>query len=240
MIKTKREIELLQKSAEISDSCIPIIEKALREDRITEKEVARRIRKQLKAMGAHESFRTIVASGKRSARVHAKPRATNKIIKGIGLVDFGACYKGYRTDITVPFIKGKINKKERKIVDTTLKAYNLSISSIRLWEPCWELFEKTSKFIKNNGFKLKHGLGHGVGLKIHEYPFIAVPKKGKIKRTKKRRWDIIKKINFQPGVIFTIEPGVYVRGVGGCRLENDVLLTKQGLKILTHSRLLKV
>lgn len=240
LIKTQKEIELLKKSAEISNFCIPIIKKSLAEDKITEKELARRIRKKLKEQNAHESFRIIVACGKRSAQIHPKKRTTNKIISGIGYVDFGACYKGYRTDVTVPFIKGKINKRERKVVDIVLKAYDIAINSIKIDEPCWKLSEKINNFMKKNGFELKHGLGHGIGLKIHEYPFIVVPKKEKLKRKKKRSWKIIKKINFQENMVFTIEPAVYVEGVGGCRLENDVLLTRNGLKILTHARMIKV
>jgi len=240
MIKTKKEIRLLKKSAKIANSCIKVIEESLKEDKMTERELARRIRKKLREQNAHEAFRTIVACGKRAAKIHAKPRTTKKIISGLGLVDFGACYKGYRTDVTVPFIKGKINKKEKKMVKIVLRAYNMSISSIRLNDPCWKLFEKIYNFMKKNGFELKHGLGHGIGLEIHEYPFIVIPKKEKLKRRRKRKWEIIKKITFQPGVVFTIEPGVYVNGLGGCRLENDVLLTKNGPKVLTNSKLIKV
>lgn len=240
MIKTKREIKILEKAANIANSCIPIIEKSLNEKRITEKEIARRIRKKMKEQGAGEAFKTIVACGKRSARIHAKPRSTNKIISGIGYVDFGACYKGYRSDITVPFIKGKISKKEEKIVKTVLKAYDIAISSIKMDEFCWKLFKKIYNFLKRNGFQLKHGLGHGIGLEIHEYPFIVVPRKEKLKRRKKRRWKIIKKMTFQPGMVFTIEPAAYVKGLGGCRIENDVLLTKEGVKILTNSKLIKI
>ena len=98
--------------------------------------------------------------------------------------------------------------------------------------------------MKKNGFEMKHGLGHGMGKKIHERPFIVVPKKEKLKMSKsekkKRNWERIKKVKFQSNTIFSIEPGVYVKNVGGCRLENDVLLTKKGPKILTHSKLVKV
>jgi Xaa-Pro aminopeptidase len=239
LVKIKREINLIKKAAEISNSCLPLIEKSLHE-KITEKELRRRINRRIRSQHASLSFQTIVACGKRSAKIHPKPRATNKIIKGIGYVDFGACYKGYKSDVTVPFIKGKISKRERKIVEITLKAYNLAINSIKINEPCWKLFEKINNFMKKNGFELKHGLGHGLGLKIHEYPFIVIPKKGKIKRRKKRRWKIIKKINFQPGMVFTIEPAVYVNGLGGCRIENDILLTKKGPKILTKAKLIEV
>jgi Xaa-Pro aminopeptidase len=239
MIKTPKEIKLLKKSAKISDSCIKIIKDSLKEE-ITEKELRWRIGRNIRKRGASLAFQTFVASGKRSAKVHAKPRATNRIIRGIGLVDFGACYKGYKTDVTVPFIKGKISKKEKRIVDTTLKAYKISIKTIKLGEFCWKSFEKVNKFLKLKKFKMKHALGHGLGKKVHEYPIITMPTKKRLTAKKKRRWEKTKKIKFQKNMVFTIEPGVYVKGLGGCRIENDILLTSKGPKLLTHSRLIEV
>lgn len=239
MIKTPKEIKLLKKSARITDSCIKIIKDSLKED-ITEIELRRRIGRKIRSQGATLSFQTFVASGKRSAKVHAKPRATNRIIKGIGLVDFGVCYKGYKTDVTVPFIKGKIGKKEKKIVDTTLKAYKISIKTIKLGAPCWKPFEKVNKFLKSKKFEVKHALGHGLGKKVHEYPIITMPTKKRLTAKKKRRWKKIKKVKFQKNMFFAIEPGIYVKGIGGCRIENDILLTNKGPKILTHSKLIKV
>jgi Xaa-Pro aminopeptidase len=238
MIKTPKEIRLLKKSARITDSCIKIIRDSLKEE-ITETELRRRIGRNIRKQGAGLAFQTLVASGKRSAMIHCKPRASNKIISGLGYVDFGASYKGYKTDITVPFIKGKINKKEKKIVNTTLKAYRLSISSIKLGQPCWKLFEKINNFMKRNGFEMKHGLGHGLGKKVHEYPSIVMPKK-KPRGKKKRRWEKVRKIKFEKNMVFTIEPGIYAKGLGGCRIENDVLLTNKGPQILTHSKIVKV
>jgi Xaa-Pro aminopeptidase len=239
MIKTKKEIKLLKKSAQITDSCIPIIRESLKEDKITEKEIARRIRKNLKKQNATLAFETIVACGKRAAMIHAKPRSTNKKISGIGLVDFGACYKGYRTDMTVPFIKGKISERERKIVVTVLQAYDVAIKSIKVGKYCWKSYEKTDKFLRNHGFRMVHSLGHGIGLKIHELPYIWKTNK-KLRGKKKLKWEKIKKIKFQESMIFTIEPAVYVKGLGGCRLENDFLIEKKKIKSLTHANLIEV
>jgi Xaa-Pro aminopeptidase len=239
MIKTAKEIGLLKKSAEITNSCIPIIKKSLKEDKITEKEIVRRLRKNIKNQNAAFSFIPIVGSGKRSAKVHANPRSTNKTISGIGLVDFGACYKGYRTDITIPFIKGKISKKEYKIVNSVLKAYKLAIKSIKFGMPCWQLYEKVDNNLGKNGFQMNHSLGHGLGLKIHELPYIGKPRK-KLRGKKLKRWLKWKEIRFQNNMMFTIEPGVYVKGVGGCRLENDVLIENGRVKILTDAKLIRV
>jgi len=190
MIKTRNEIRLLKKSAKIANSCIKIIENSLKEKKITEKELAKRIRKKIKEQNAKLSFQVIVASGKRSARIHPKPRTTKKLISGIGYVDFGASYKGYKTDVTVPFIKGKVGKRERRIVKTTLQAYKLAIKSIRIGELCWKLHEKIEKFLKKRGFKMTHPLGHGLGLKVHETPYIGKPKKKRLRKKKKEEGKI--------------------------------------------------
>ncbi len=244
VIKKPYEIKLIEKAAKISNSCLKIIEDSLKE-KITEKELRKRIERNIRKQGATLSFRTIVACGKRSSEIHPKPRATNKIIKGLGYVDFGACYKGYRADVTVPFIKGKVGKKEMEIVKATLKAYDFAIKSIKIGMPCWKLHEKVENFLRKKGFRLSHSLGHGIGKKIHELPTIGKPiirkKLSKKKLEKiKRKWEKIKKISFQPGMVFTIEPAVYVKGLGGCRIENDILLTKNGIKVLTKSKLIKI
>lgn len=230
---------MIKKAAEISDSCIPLIEKSLHE-KITEKELRKKITRKIRSQNASLSFQTIVACDKRSAKIHAKPRATDRIIKGMGYIDFGSCYKGYKSDVTVPFIKGEITKRERKIVETTLRAYAIAINSIKVGTPCWKLHQKVDKYLRKNGYKMMHSLGHGLGLKIHGPPYITMPRKKILTKKKKRRWERIKKIKFEEGMVFTIEPGIYVKGVGGCRIENDVLLTKKGPKLLTHSKLIRI
>ncbi|MCS7123456.1 MAG: M24 family metallopeptidase [Candidatus Aenigmarchaeota archaeon] len=232
MIKNKKEIEFIKKSAKIASSCIPLIKKLLKKKKITEREIALAIRRKIYSQGAKLAFNTIVACGKRSAMIHPKPRVTNRLVSGLGYVDFGASYKGYKTDMTIPFIKGNISKKEEKIVYTVVKAYELAIKSIKINLPCFKLFEKVNNFLRKHGFYLQHSLGHGVGMKIHELPIIGTPKR---KFSKKR-----KIIKFQKNMVFTIEPAIYVKELGGCRLENTFLLTDKGLISLTKARLIKV
>jgi len=239
IIKTQKELRLLKKSAVISNSCIKIIEKSLKEKNISEREIARRIRRNINKQGATLSFQTLVASGKRSAMVHPKPHATNQKINGIGYVDFGARYKGYLTDVTVPFVKGPVGKKEKRIIEIGLVAYRLALKSIKINEPCWKLHKKIDRFLKSRGYKIPHNLGHGIGKDVHERPIIGMPRK-KLKGKRLRRWRRIQKIIFQPNMVFTIEPGIYIKNFGGFRIENDVLLTSRGLKILTNSRFLKI
>ena len=239
MIKSKNDIKFIKKSANISNSCINIIRDSLKEN-ITEKELRKRVGRKIRSQGASLAFQTLVASGERSAMIHPKPYAANKVISGIGYVDFGASYKDYKTDVTVPFIKGKITKRQTKIVETTLNAYNVAIKAIKLNQPCWKLFKITNDYSKKKGYRLGHSLGHGLGLKIHENPIIVMPKNKKLTGKKKRKWEKIKKITFQKNMVFTIEPGIYVKGIGGCRIENDIILTSKGPKILTNSKLIKI
>jgi Xaa-Pro aminopeptidase len=239
MIKTEKEIKLLKKSAQITDSCIKVIEDSLKGD-ITEIELRRRIRRKINSQGATIAFQTLVACGKRSSMIHPKPHATNTLIRGIGYVDFGVSYKGYKTDITVPFVRGKVSKEERKVILLTLNAYDIGVSSIKIGKYCWEPFFKVNEYLKKNGFHMVYCLGHGLGMKVHEKPLIVMPRKKKLTKKGERIWGRIKKIRFQKNMIFAIEPGIHVKGKYGCRIENDFLMTNRGAKALTHSRMIEV
>ena len=236
-VKFKEEIKLLKKSAKIADSGIKIIEETLTEvskgRKIKERELASRLEEHLKKKGAEGlAFETLVASAQRSSFPHPYPPASNQLIKkGLGYVDFGAVYKGYHSDITVPFVIGKINQEQKKIIKITEEAYNLALNSIQIDLPTWKLYEKIEKFLNLKGFELKHGLGHGLGLTIHDSPSISLKPKDKMQL---KEW---KETKFKENMVFTIEPGVYSNQ--GCRIENDILLTRKGIKVLTSSRLIE-
>lgn len=253
MTKTKRELALFRKSAAISNSCIPIIERSMREDGITEREIARRVRRNIYARGGKLSFRTLVACGDRSAVIHPKPAASDRKISGIGFVDFGASYRGYKTDVTVPFVKGKISARERRVVKAVIAAYNIALKSWKIGEPCWKLHEKANGYLKSKGLTMGHALGHGLGRKIHESPIIAAPDRKALEKVQRlaargdkkaakriRRWEKRKKVSFMPGMVFTIEPGAYVKELGGCRIENSFEVSGKKLKSLTKAKLIEV
>jgi len=226
------KIELIKKSAQISNSCIPLIKKLLKR-KITEKQLAIEIKKKILAQGAKLAFPTLVASGKRASKIHANP--TKKEITGLGYVDFGASYKGYKTDLTLPFVKGKITKQQEEILKATFQAYKIAKKELKVNKNCWEVYEKVNNFLKSKGFEMEHSLGHGVGIRIHQFPIIGKPMKAN-----KRKIEKLKRIRFKEGMVFTIEPGVYVKGVGGCRIENTFLLTKNKLIQLTKANLIKI
>jgi len=234
-IKTKKEIELLRKSCEIANHGIKVIKENLTKN-ITEKELVITLEQELIRRGANEiAFPTIVTSGKRSAYVHPEPSfSEKKIQKGLGLVDFGARYQGYCSDITIPFSIGNLSKKQEKIVGALQKAYQKSIEEIEIGKPTWEIYDKAEKIIEKNGFESKHSLGHGLGLDVHDSPNIS-PKPKDEKELED--WE---EVELQENMVFTIEPGIYVPGIGGCRLENDILMTKKGPEILTKSRFIEL
>ena len=230
MIKTKKEINLIKKSCKIANHGIKLIKENL-STQITERELALMLQQELIRQGADElAFPTIITSGKRSAYIHPEPSFTkNKIQKGLGLIDFGARYQGYCSDVTVPFLIGKSNEKEEKIALTTQEAYQKSIDFLKIEKPVCEIYEFANKILEKNNFEFKHSLGHGLGLDIHDSPNISHKPENKI------NFKNLKEIKLKENMVFTIEPGVYVPEIGGCRLENDVLMTKRGPKVLTKS-----
>lgn len=243
LVKTEKELALIKKAADISNACIKLIEKSLKED-ITERELARRVRREISRRGGTLAFQTLVGTGKRSGMIHAEPHATDRKISGLGYIDFGARYRGYCSDVTVPFIKGKVGRKEKRIVKLTLGAYRLAVKSVGVGQYCWQLHDRTDDFLRKHGYKMKHALGHGLGLVVHDVPTIGISKKilrmkNKLRGKKRRRLQKVMSWTFQPDMPFTIEPGIYTKRFG-CRIENDFVFKNKRLVRLTNARLIVV
>ena len=219
-IKFKEEIELLKKSCKIANQGIKIVKELLGRKNIRESELALDLEKFIKEKG-ESAFETLVASGKRACFPHPYPFSSKNIIKGLGYVDFGASYKGYCSDVTLPFAKGNISEKERIAIKVLEEAYELSLSCIKEGEEVNKVYECVDKFLNSKGFELKHGLGHGLGLAVHDYPSISKKEKSVMK--------------FKRNMVFTIEPAIYTKSFG-IRIENDFLLSKK-LEKLTNSEI---
>lgn len=185
----------------------------------SEREVASRIKDELKEFGARPSFRIIVASGKRSARPHGF--ATGKRIgkNELVVVDFGALYNGYRSDVTRTFIIGRATPRQKKIYAIVRKAQEKAIEAVREGRECREIDRAARDYIKKNEFGrfFIHTTGHGIGKKVHQGPKISSKNRNRLKA----------------GQVITIEPGIYIKGWGGVRIEDMVLVTKKGCKTLT-------
>ena len=166
-----------------------------------------------------KSFDTIVASGERSAYPHGV--ATGKVLEDGDLVtfDFGAIYKGYHSDITRTVAIGDVSERLQKIYDSVLCCNEHIEMQLKEGIICSEVDKSAREYLKKDGFEsyFIHSLGHSVGLEIHESPFLSA-----------RDHTVLKE-----NMIETVEPGVYIPGIGGVRIEDTVVIKKDGIEVLT-------
>jgi Xaa-Pro aminopeptidase len=221
IIKSKTEIEYLKKSLKIAETAFLNFIKDIKLDSITEKEAAWEMEKKMRELGAENlSFPVIAASGENAAAPHATP--LDKIIKkGEPVIfDFGAKLNGYCSDITRTFSLGALDDKFEKIFNIVLNAQEKAINAAKPGMKAHDLDAVAREYIEKKGYKseFSHSLGHGIGLCVHESPRISF------------KSDTILK----PGMVFTIEPGIYIKGWGGVRLENMIVITKTGADVLNE------
>ncbi len=194
---------------------------------VTESELAGMLDFQFRKLGARNGFETIVAFGPNASRPHHQP-GTKKLKKNDAvLIDFGAMYKGYCSDITRCFVVGGPTKFYMKVFEVVERAQAAAIKLLRDGADMIKVDSAAREVIEQSGLPVYgHGSGHGFGLEIHENPFLKPDGKGKLKA----------------GQIITIEPGIYIPGKLGVRIEDDCLITKTGCEIITrkcpHSPLL--
>ncbi|MCC5893198.1 MAG: aminopeptidase P family protein [Exiguobacterium sp.] len=221
LIKDEAELKIMKEAAAIADAAFEHIQTFIRPGR-TEKEVANELEMFMRAQGADSSsFDMIVASGWRSALPHGV--ASEKVIEAGELVtlDFGAYYKGYCSDITRTLAIGPISDELQNIYDTVLRAQLAGVAGTKAGISGIEADALTRDVIKEAGYGeyFGHSTGHGLGMEVHEAPGLSF------------RSETI----LEPGMVVTIEPGIYIAGVGGCRIEDDVVITEDGCVRLTQS-----
>ncbi|WP_285768882.1 Xaa-Pro peptidase family protein [Peribacillus sp. SI8-4] len=221
LIKTSSEIKILKEAAAIADAAYTHILDFIRPG-ITELDVSNELEFFMRKQGAtSSSFDIIVASGKRSALPHGV--ATDKIIEKGDFVtlDYGAYYDGYVSDITRTLAVGKPSEELINIYDIVLEAQLRGMAGIKPGMTGREADALTRNLIEEKGFGqyFGHSTGHGIGLEVHEGPALSL------------RSDII----LEPGMAVTVEPGIYLAGVGGVRIEDDTIVTLEGNEALTHS-----
>lgn len=220
-LKDESEIEILSEAVRITDIAFEDIIKKINPG-IAEDEIALELEFSLRKMGASgRSFDFIVASGLRSALPHGV--ATSKKINQGELItlDFGAKYKWYCSDLTRTVFVGQPDEKHNKIYNIVLEAQLAAIDCIKPGMTGKEVDAVAREIISKHGYGkyFGHGLGHAVGLEIHENP-----------RFNTKETKII-----EPGMVITVEPGIYLPGWGGVRIEDMVLVTKNGVKVLTQA-----
>ncbi|MBM7552324.1 M24 family metallopeptidase [Thalassobacillus pellis] len=221
LIKTDEEISILKDAIKIADSAFDHILGVIKPG-VKEIEVANELEFFMRKQGASSSsFDIIVASGLRSAFPHGV--ASEKEIQSGELVtlDFGALYKGYCSDITRTVAVGEIGEEQKKIYDTVLEAQLRGMDGLKAGITGKEADDLTRDYIKEKGYGdyFGHSTGHGIGLDVHEGP-------GLTYRNEKV---------LEAGMVVTVEPGIYVPGVGGVRIEDDALITVTGNERLSKS-----
>ncbi|MHC4205209.1 MAG: M24 family metallopeptidase [Planctomycetota bacterium] len=217
-IKDQSELTTIKSAAAISTKALaqtlPYIKPG-----VSESELAGMLDFQIRKLGARNSFETIVAFGPNGSRPHHQPGKRKLKKKDAVLIDFGARYKGYCSDITRCFVIGGMTPFYKKVYDVVEQAQAAAIKTIKAGVKLTQVDAAARKVIdKSNLPVYAHGTGHGFGLQIHEDPFLKPDGKGKLKA----------------GQVITIEPGIYMSGKLGIRIEDDILVTETGYKILTH------
>jgi Xaa-Pro aminopeptidase len=197
-------------------------EKTLRRVRpgVREMDVAAELDFQMRMLGAEKSaFETIVASGKRTALPHAHPTSKKLEAGELLLVDMGATLDGYTSDMTRMSVLGAPSKQISRLYKAVLEAQLAGIAAVRVGIPASKVDGAAREVLKKHQLDkaFVHSTGHGLGLEIHEGPRIAKTEKAKL----------------QAGMVITIEPGAYLEGFGGVRIEDTVLVTENGCEILT-------
>ncbi|MEL7087402.1 MAG: Xaa-Pro peptidase family protein [Planctomycetota bacterium] len=219
-VKTADEIKLIRKAGQIQQQAfgemLEFIEPGQRES-----EVAAFLEYRMRALGADGvSFPSIVAADANAALPHAIPGPKKIGKRSLVLIDWGAKYRGYCSDMTRVVFVGKPRPKLREIYQVCLEAQLAGIDAIRPGVKLTDVDAAARKVIDDAGYgkQFGHGLGHGIGLDIHEAPRLS-PLAGP---------GVL-----EPGHVVTVEPGIYLPGVGGVRIEDDVVVTGRGKRVLT-------
>jgi Xaa-Pro aminopeptidase len=219
-IKDKEEVAEIVEAARYAEKAFAVLRASLRGSQ-TEKEVADNLEHQMRLFGAKgSSFPPIVSVGSQAALPHARPTLKRIDDDDFVLVDWGATARLYKSDLTRVLVTGRISPKLERAYGLVLSAQEQAIAAMRPGLTGAEVDAVARRVIIEGGFgeRFGHGLGHGIGLDIHEGPRL-------------------NSLNDQPlraGMVVTVEPGVYVPGWGGVRIEDDVLVTKTGCEVLTN------
>lgn len=222
IIKDEEEIEKITRAVKITDEAFDFILPHIKPG-VTEKELALEIEFFMKRIKGAESlaFSTLIASGINSSMPHGTA-TDKKLAKGdLVIFDFGAKWDGYNSDMTRTVILDKPDKQQDKIYNIVLEAQLAGVNTARAGMKASELDAVARKIIKSYGYgkEFGHELGHGLGLRIHESPML-----GDYDHT-----------ILEPNMVVTIEPGIYISGWGGVRIEETVVIKENGCRILTGS-----
>lgn len=219
-IKTEREISLIKTAQSVTETAFNEILPFIKEG-VTEIEIAARLEYIMLKNGCELAFDSIVAFGENGSKPHAH-RSERKLRRGeFVTMDFGAKYKGYCSDMTRTVALGAVDERKARAYNAVLEANKLAEKAIKIGEKCCDIDAVARNYLAKFSLDkfFSHSLGHSVGVDIHEMPAFSP-----------RCDEVLKE-----GMIITVEPGVYLEGDFGLRIEDMALVTKNGAEILTHA-----
>lgn len=220
-VKDQREVDLIREAGRIAGESLAAVREMIRPG-IREKEIALELEYRMRRSGAEQvSFDTICASGPNSALPHAQPGCRAIADGDCVTVDYGAVYRGYHSDETCTYFVGRASTRQEELYRLVREAHDRAIRAIRPGVSCGEVDRVARACLEEAGMDryFAHGTGHGVGLDVHEPPRLAAG-----------REEIL-----QAGMVITVEPGIYLPGEWGIRIEDTVLVTEEGCEPLTPS-----
>jgi Xaa-Pro aminopeptidase len=223
MVKDDEEIECIRQAAAIADQAFEQVSTMIKAGQ-KEKTVAIEMEYCMRRLGADGvSFETIIASGPRSAMPHARASDREMEEGDLVIVDFGAVYQKYCSDCTRTLVIGEINARQREIYEIVDEAKREALKTIQPGVSAYRVDEVARSIITKRGYGqyFGHSLGHGVGRSIHEEPTLSFRDETLL----------------EPGMVVTVEPGIYIPNWGGVRLEELVLVTGHGGELLTRSKM---
>ena len=230
IVKDAHEIDMLRRGAQLlSPVAVDIIKDA--KPGMTERELAAKIDWRIKSAGFERcSFETIVASGPNSALPHAHPGDRRLGVGDLVVLDFGGVYGGYCVDLTRTVALGEPDAEMARVYQAVLEAQKAAIAAVKPGVRAGDIDAAARTTLARHGLAeaFGHSTGHGLGVEIHETPRIG-PRREATGDTPAPSDDAI-----EPGMVFTIEPGAYLPGWGGVRIEDDVLVTSDGVEVLTN------
>lgn len=219
-VKDPAELARIEAAAAVTDEALAEIRPRLRPG-TSETEIQRGIDDAIRARGAAgPAYDTIVASGPNSARPHARPTDRELAPGDLLIIDAGAVVDGYRSDMTRTFVMGRPTAEKADMIELVTRAQAAGVAAVRPGAPTGVVDEACRSVIAEAGLgdAFVHGTGHGVGLDIHELPRVCSGATAILR----------------PGHVLTVEPGVYIAGVGGVRVEDSVVVTADGCRTLTR------
>lgn len=218
--KSPGEVRGMVKAIRVAEAAFEATRKSIRVGQ-TERQMAAQLEYEMTCRGASgPSFSTICAEGLNAALPHAHP-GQRKVKPGSAILfDWGACVGGYRSDLTRVLFVGSISRRLNRVYDVVLEAQLAAIRALRPGQRMCDIDAVARGVIIRAGFgdQFSHGLGHGLGLDVHERPSLSWRSSAKL----------------EPGMLVTVEPGIYLPGFGGIRIEDDVLITPTGKRVLSQ------